>query len=72
MMECKELAGKVVETLTLYEKSDYGSEVVIEFTDGTTFNVCLRIESFIEAKHLSKGDGEPSILRDYSCPMGTH
>ncbi len=70
MMECKELAGKVIESFTLYEEGDYGPEVNIEFTDGTEFNICLRTEPFIEAKHLQNGDGEPRVLRDYSCPIG--
>lgn len=72
MMECKELAGKVIESLTLYEEGDYGPEVNIEFTDGTAFNVCLRTEPVIEAKHICDGDGEPRLLHDYSCPVGAH
>jgi hypothetical protein len=72
MIECKELAGKVVASLTLYEEGDYGPEVNIEFTDGTAFNICLKTEIFIEAKHISNEDGEPRVLGDYSCPLGTH
>lgn len=57
-------------TFTLYEEGDYGPEVNIEFTDGTAFNICLRTEPFIEAKHLQSGDGERRVLHDHCCPIG--
>jgi hypothetical protein len=68
-MECKELAGKVIQTLTLDEEGDYGPEVNIEFTDGSVFNVCLRTNPSIEAKHTRDEGGEPRVLGDYSCPI---
>ena len=71
MTECKELAGKVIQALTLYEEGEYGPEINIEFTDGSVFNACLRTESLIEAKHTVEEGGEPRILRDYSCPIRT-
>jgi len=69
MMECKEFAGKVIASLTLYEEGDYGPEVNIEFTDGTAFNICLKTETSIEAKHICNEDGEPRVLGDYSRPV---
>jgi hypothetical protein len=72
MMECKELAGKVIQALTLYEEGDYGPEVHIEFTDGSVFNACLRTNPSIEAKHTLDEGGEPVVLRDYSCPAEAH
>ena len=66
MMECKELANKVVQKVTLYEEGDYGPEVNIEFTDGSNFNVCLK--TAIEAKLTLDESGEPRVLKDYSVP----
>jgi hypothetical protein len=66
MMECNEFAGKVIVSLTLYEEGDYGPEVNIEFTDGTTFNICFKTEASIEAKHICDEGGEPRVLGDYS------
>jgi hypothetical protein len=70
MTECKELAGKVIQALTLYEEGEYGPEINIEFTDGSNFNVCLRTEPYIESKHTLDEGGQPRVLRDYSCPIG--
>lgn len=66
MMECKELANKVVQKVTLYEEGDYGPEVNIEFIDGSNFNVCLK--AAIEAKLTLDEGGEPQVLKDYSVP----
>ena len=72
MVECKELAGKVIRTLALYEEGDYGPEVNIAFTDGSNFNVCLRTVPSIEAKHTIDEGGHPRLLYDYSCSIGKH
>jgi hypothetical protein len=66
MMECKELANKVVRKVTLYEEGDYGPEVNIEFTDGCHFNVCLKAE--MEARLTLDEGGEPRVLKSYSVP----
>lgn len=66
MTECKELANKVVRKITLYEEGDYGPEVNIEFTDGSSFNVCLK--TAIEAKLTLDEGGEPRVLKNYSIP----
>jgi hypothetical protein len=66
MMECKELAGKVVRQVTIFDDDDCGPEVNFVFADGTNFNICLR--SSIEAKLTLDEGGEPCVLRDYSTP----
>jgi hypothetical protein len=66
MMECKELVGKVVRQVTIFEDGDCGPEVNFVFADGTNFNVCLK--SSIEAKLTLDEGGEPCVLRDYSPP----
>jgi hypothetical protein len=70
MKECKELADKVVRKATLFEEGDYGPEVNIEFTDGSSFNVCLNasLKTQVEAKLILDEGGEPRVLQDYSTP----
>jgi hypothetical protein len=63
MIECKELAGKIVRSLTLYED---GLEVCIEFTDGVVFSACLKTS--LEAKSTRDDGGQPQVLQDYSPP----
>ena len=64
MIECKELVGKVVRQVTIFEDGDYGPEVNFEFGDGSNFNVCLK--SAIEAKLTLDEGGQPQVLKDYS------
>jgi hypothetical protein len=66
MMECKELVGKVVGQVTIFEDGDCGPEINFVFADGTNFNICLK--SSIEAKLTLDEGGEPRVLRDYSTP----
>ena len=68
MIPCKELSGKVVRLVTIYENGTYGPEVHIEFTDGTVFSACLKTNVSIEAKCIRDDGGEPRVLQDYSCP----
>lgn len=70
MRECKELAGKVVRNLILDEEGEYGPEVNIEFTDGSIFNICIRNEPVMEARHSIDEGGIPRVLGDYSTPPG--
>jgi hypothetical protein len=67
MIECIELANKTVRALKIFEDSSYGPEVHIEFTDGTTFSACLKLQMAIEAHYFRSAGGEPEILRDYSA-----
>ncbi len=50
MIECKDLAGKVVRSLTLFEEGSYGPEVSIDFDDDFNFNACLGVKMPLEAK----------------------
>ncbi len=66
MIECKELAGKVIRACHIYDDSSYGPEVHIEFTDETTFSARLNTKVSIEAKCIHDQGGEPQILKDYT------
>lgn len=68
MVECKELTGKVVRALTLFEDASYGPEISIDFTDGTNFSVCLGTRFTLEAKCTRDDGGQPVVLKDYSMP----
>ena len=66
MIECKELAGKVIRLFTIFEDGHYGPDIQIEFTDGTRFSACLKTAISIESIYSQDQGGQPEILRDYS------
>jgi hypothetical protein len=68
MVECKELSGKVVRAVTLYEDGSDGPEICIEFTDGVVFNACLKTSTTLEARCTLDEGGQPQILMDYTTP----
>lgn len=68
MIECKDLAGKVVRSIAIYHEGSYGPEVSIDFEDGTNFNVCLGVKMNLEAIWTRNEGGEPQVLKDYSGP----
>ena len=63
--ECPELSGKTINNLKLYKDSAERCEVLIEFTDGTSFSCALDIQSTIKASLIRTGIGTPDILREY-------
>ena len=69
MTECRELAGKIIESFRLYLLRRLQPEVNIDFTDSTALNVFSKRERFIEAKHPQSGEGEPRLLQDNFCPV---
>ena len=66
MIECKELAGKVIRVCTLFDDGSDGPELQIDFTDGTSFTVGLKTQIVLEAKCLQNDGGEPRVLKDYT------
>ena len=68
MVRCDALEGKVIQTFSLYEDGPYGPEILIEFTDGTSFNSCLRSAVTLEAKLLQSSGGQSQVLKDFSTP----
>ena len=65
-VECKEIAGKTVRSLRVYEDPSEDCEVVIEFTDGTTFSCSVEQRSSMKSVLFRGGVGTPEILRDYN------
>jgi hypothetical protein len=68
MIDCKDLAGKVIRSVTIFEEGNDGPEVSIEFEDGSSFNVCLGVKMTIEAKWTRDDGGQPKVLCDYTAP----
>ena len=66
MIECKDLAGKVIKSITLFENGTTGPEVSIDLEDGSNFNVCLSARMALEAKWTRDDGGEPQLLSDYT------
>ena len=68
MIECKELAGKVIRAFTIFEDGHDGRDIQIEFADGTRFSACLKPAISVEAIYSRDQGGQSNILRDYSSP----
>lgn len=68
MIDCKELAGKVIRSLTIFEDGRDGPEVSIDFDDGSNFNACLGVKLTLEAKWTRDDGGQPQMLRDFTTP----
>ena len=65
-IECDEIAGKTVRSLKVYEDPSEDCEVVIEFTDGTTFSCAMEQRSSMKSVLFRGGVGTPEVLRDYN------
>jgi hypothetical protein len=65
-VECNEIAGKTICSLKVYEDPSQECEIVIEFTDGTTFSCAMEQRSSIKSVLFRGGVGTPEILRDYN------
>ena len=63
VIQCGELAGKVVRDCSIYEDGSDGPEVLIEFTDDTTFSVSLKTIVAVEAKCIRDDGGQPQVIR---------
>ena len=57
-IECSDLGGKTIKTLNIFRVTTNGTEIQIDFTDGTSF--INRTE--IDANLSLCGVGEPQVL----------
>jgi hypothetical protein len=71
LVECKDVAGRVVRSLTLYEDGPYGPEVSVDFEDGTNFTATLHARHVIEGKLTRDEGGEPVLLHQFLTPPST-
>ncbi len=64
-IECPEVAGKQIEALRIYKDTGDGTELQIDFPDGTSFSCCFAAKPAIEASVIRPGVGPPEVLRKY-------
>lgn len=62
---CAELSGKTIQTVRIYKDGSDGTELQIEFTDGTSFSCCVAHPPAVTASLHQCGAGTPKVLRDY-------
>jgi hypothetical protein len=72
VIECKEVAGRIVRSLILYEDGPYGPEVCIDFEDGTTFTATVHHRHVLEGKLTRDDGGEPTLLHQCVTPPSSH
>ena len=65
-VECAEVSGKIVKTLKIHQDPADGTEVHIDFTDGTSLSVSVMNQQKTDARLLlCGGPGEPELLQKY-------
>jgi hypothetical protein len=69
MIDCKDLAGKVIRSVTIFDEGDDGPEVSIDFEDGSNFNICFAVKTMLEAKWTLDEGGQPKVLKDYTTSV---
>ncbi len=64
-IECPEVAGKQIEALRIYRDTGEGTELQIDFPDGTSFTCSFATKPEVEASMIRPGVGPPEIIRKY-------
>ena len=64
-IECPEVAGKQIESLRIYKDLGDGTEIQIDFLDGTSFACCFAVNPKLEASVIRTGVGPPEVLHKY-------
>jgi hypothetical protein len=64
-IDCPELAGKTIQLLHIHRDTGDGTNVQIEFTDGTTFACYVTVRPETEALWYQGGVGAPETIRAY-------
>ena len=64
-VECKEVVGKTIHALRIYRNDGDGTELQIDFPDGTTFTCCFCVAPALEASFIRPGVGHPEVIRNY-------
>jgi hypothetical protein len=61
-VDCPEVVGKTVKSLRLYSNE---AEIMIEFTDGTSFTSSCESRLALKASLIQTGIGTPEVLKNY-------
>jgi hypothetical protein len=65
-IDCPEVVGKTVKSLKLYSTGSNGTEILIEFTDGTSFSSTCESHLVQKASLIRTGIGTPEVLTSYT------
>jgi hypothetical protein len=62
-VECPEVIGKTIQALRIFRDPTDGTEIQIDFKDGTSFSCCVASRQTTEASlMILGGPGEPEVL----------
>jgi hypothetical protein len=64
-VNCPEVIGKTVKSLKLYSTTGTLEEIVIEFTDGTSFTASCESRLAAKASLIRTGSAAPETLKSY-------
>ncbi len=65
-IECEEVIGKIIQALRIYKDDGEGTELQIDFPDGTSFTCCFAVKPALEVGLIRPGVGHPEIIRAYN------
>jgi hypothetical protein len=66
IIDCSEVVGKTVCSLKLHSTDSDSVEIVIEFTDGTSFSSAYESRAVHKAALIRTGVGVPEVLKTYT------
>ena len=66
IVDCPEVVGKTVKSLKLHSSAAGDVEVMIDFTDGTSFSSSFESRSELKASLIRTGIGTPEVLKNYA------
>ncbi len=64
-IECSEICGKTIQMLRIYKDQGDGTELQIDFTDGTSFSGSFCVSTVVEARLIRSGISVPEIIQKY-------
>ena len=64
-VDCPDVIGKIIQALKVYRDAVDGTEIKIDFTDGTSLVCCVENQMKVNANLLVCGNGEPRVLRKF-------
>jgi hypothetical protein len=64
-VDCPEVIGKTIKSLKLYSSDTNEAEILIEFTDGTSFSSSLGSRLTLKMSLIRTGIGTPEVLKNY-------
>jgi hypothetical protein len=66
IIDCPEVVGKTVSSLKIHATDLDKVEIVIEFTDGTSFSSAYESRAVHNAALIRTGVGTPEVLKTYA------